>query len=91
MSQLSNAVLSAGMQLAVLGGVPFLVYSVYQKWVRGRTFRESAKRAGLQLGEPRYIVYASVFVWRVLRLSYSGHHRSIHLSGQGQPNVNSPG
>jgi len=51
-------VVSAVLQLAVLGGVPFLIYALFQKWFRKRTFQESARRAGLQLCEWRYIAYS---------------------------------
>jgi len=49
--------LSAVLQLAVLGGVPFLIYFLFQSRFRQRTFREAARRAGLQFCEWRYIAY----------------------------------
>jgi membrane protease YdiL (CAAX protease family) len=52
---LANAAISALLNLVVLGGVPFLVYFVYQKWRHKRPFSEIARRAGLQLGDGRYI------------------------------------
>jgi len=54
-------ILSALLQLAVLGGVPFLIYSVYQKWFRKRTFQETAQLAGLQLCAWRYLAFSLVF------------------------------
>ena len=51
------AALSALLNLVVLAGFPFLGYFIYQKWRRKRGFREIARRAGLQLGESRYIGY----------------------------------
>jgi hypothetical protein len=39
----------------VLGGVPLLVYVVYQRVRHQRSFEESARRAGLQLGASRYL------------------------------------
>jgi len=56
-----NAAISAVVQLALLGGVPFLGYWFYQRRRHKRTFRETARRAGLQLGEPRYLVYSLAF------------------------------
>jgi membrane protease YdiL (CAAX protease family) len=58
---LVNAAISAVVQLALLGGVPFLGYWFYQRRRHKRTFRETARRAGLQLGEPRYLVYSIAF------------------------------
>jgi membrane protease YdiL (CAAX protease family) len=56
---LTNAAVSAVLQAAVLGAVPFFVYAWYHKVRHKRTLRESATRAGLQLGEPRYLAYAA--------------------------------
>ncbi|PYR63326.1 MAG: hypothetical protein DMF91_03755 [Acidobacteria bacterium] len=58
---LVDAALSAFLQAAILGGVPFLGYVIYHKRRHKRTFGEIARRAGLQLGERRYIVYSLVF------------------------------
>ena len=58
---LSDAALSALLQVLLLGGAPFLGYFIYQRWRHQRTFAEVAKRAGLQLGAPRYLVYSLVF------------------------------
>ena len=52
------AALSALLNLVVLAGFPFLGYFIYQKWRRKRGFREIARRAGLQIGEARYIGYS---------------------------------
>lgn len=58
---LADAALSALLQVLLLGGVPFLGYFIYQRWRHTRTFAEVSKRAGLQLGMPRYLVYSLVF------------------------------
>jgi membrane protease YdiL (CAAX protease family) len=58
---LANAALSAVLQVAVLAGVPFLGYVIYQRWRYRRTLREIAARAGLQVGQPRYLVYSLGF------------------------------
>lgn len=58
---LVDASLSAFFQVTLLGGVPFLGYFIYHKWRHRRTFGEIAGRAGLQLGEPRYLFYSLAF------------------------------
>lgn len=58
---LADAVISAFLQVLLLGGAPFLGYFIYQRRRHKRTFVEVAKRAGLQLGAPRYLVYSLVF------------------------------
>ena len=59
--RLANAVISAVLQVALLGGVPLAAYYFYHRWRHGRTFREVAQRAGLQVGDPRYLAYSAVF------------------------------
>ncbi len=60
---LVDAAISALLQVAVIGGVPFLGYWIYQRWRNKHTFRETAARAGLQLGQPRYLVYSLVLAF----------------------------
>lgn len=55
---LANAAASALLNLAVLTGLPFLAYYAYQRWRKGRGLRETARRAGLQAGERRYLGYS---------------------------------
>jgi membrane protease YdiL (CAAX protease family) len=57
----ASAFISALLNLAILGGVPFLAYFAWQKWRHKRGFGEVARRAGLQLGEGRYILYSLAF------------------------------
>ena len=57
---LVDAGVSALLNLVVLAGVPFLAYFAYQKLRHRRRFREVARRAGLQLGDARYIGYSLV-------------------------------
>jgi membrane protease YdiL (CAAX protease family) len=54
----ANAAMSALLNLALLGGLPFLVYLIYQKSRHQRSFREIARRAGLQLSDRRYLGYS---------------------------------
>jgi membrane protease YdiL (CAAX protease family) len=61
-ASVANAAISAILQLALLGGVPFLGFLIYQRRRWKRTLREIAGRAGLQLGEPRYLFYSLAFV-----------------------------
>jgi len=56
-----NAALSAFLQVALLGGVPFLVYWIHQRRHYKRTFREVTQRAGLRIGELRYLAYSALF------------------------------
>ena len=58
---LIDAALSAFLQAAVLGGVPLFVYVLYQKLRHKRPLAESARRAGLQIGSPRYLLYSVAF------------------------------
>ena len=58
---MTNDVISAFLQLAVLGVVAFFIYFLWQKRFRRRTFREVAQRAGLQFCEWRYLAYSLAF------------------------------
>jgi membrane protease YdiL (CAAX protease family) len=58
---LANAAISALVNVLILAGLPFFVYLVYQKWHRKRGFGEIARRAGLRLGEGRYVGYSFAF------------------------------
>jgi len=57
---LATAAISALVNLVVLGGLPFLAYFAYQKWRHQRSFNEIARRAGLQLGDGRFIGYGLI-------------------------------
>jgi membrane protease YdiL (CAAX protease family) len=57
---LASAAVSALLNLVVLGGLPFLVYFAYQKWRHKRGSKEIARRAGLRVGDGRYIGYGLV-------------------------------
>src|SRR5262245_25120258 len=68
---LANAAASAILNVVVLALIPFLGYYLYHRR-HGRTLGEVARRAGLQLGEVRYIgfgaaaavlVVAAIVVW----------------------------
>lgn len=53
--------LSALLNVVALAGLPFLVYYAYQRRRYKRSFAEIARRAGLQLGEGRYLGYCVLF------------------------------
>lgn len=70
---LVNAALSALANLVIFAVLPFLLYFLYHKWRHARGFKEISKRAGLCLGNPRYIGYclalaivqiAALLVWQ---------------------------
>ena len=52
-----QTVLSALLNVLLLAGLPFLVYALYQRRKHGRSWRESMERAGLRLGDLRYVGY----------------------------------
>jgi membrane protease YdiL (CAAX protease family) len=54
-----NAALSALLQLLALAVVPLIVYWLYHRRRHGRSFRDAARRAGLQMGDRRYLLYAA--------------------------------
>ena len=55
------SVISALLNLFVLAGVPFLAYFLYHKLRHKRSFAEISRRAGLQIGSGRYILYSFAF------------------------------
>jgi len=52
---------TALVNLVVLGAIPFGGYFLVQKWRRKRTVKDIFERAGLRLGEPRYLRHALLF------------------------------
>lgn len=58
---LANAIVSALLNVLVLAGLPWLGYALYGRLRHGRPFAESARRAGLQLGQRRYLGYSALF------------------------------
>ncbi|HUF90571.1 MAG TPA: CPBP family intramembrane glutamic endopeptidase [Gemmatimonadota bacterium] len=57
---LVEALLSAIANVLLLAGIPFLVYWAWHRWRHGRRLPEVARRAGLQVGETRYIAYCAI-------------------------------
>lgn len=57
---ITNSVLSSSIQLIVFGGAPFFIYLTYHRWRHKRTLTAICKRAGLQIGQPRYLLYSLV-------------------------------
>lgn len=58
---LADAVLSAILNVVVLAGIPFLVYFLWHRLRHKRGLGEVARRAGLQVGEAKYIWYSALF------------------------------
>lgn len=58
---IANAVASAVANLVVLVVVPFLLYWIWHRWRAKRSVGEIAERAGLRLGEARYLAHAAGF------------------------------
>lgn len=55
----ANALLSALLNLVVLAGLPFLGYWLYHRLRHKRRFAEIVERAGLRVGETRYLYYSA--------------------------------
>jgi membrane protease YdiL (CAAX protease family) len=58
---LADVAVSAGLQAAVIGGIPLLGHLAYQALRHKRTVNECLRRSGLQMGDPRYLIYSSAF------------------------------
>lgn len=58
---LANAIASAILNVVLLAGIPFLVYYLWHRIRHGRRLPEVARRAGLQIGDPKYIAWSAVF------------------------------
>jgi membrane protease YdiL (CAAX protease family) len=58
---LADAALSALLNVVLFAGIPFLIYYVYHRRRHGRGLAEVAERAGLRVGESRYIIYSLAF------------------------------
>ena len=59
---LINSLLSALVNVLILAAIPFLFYYIFHRWRHKRKFSEIAQRAGLNLGEIKYIGYALINV-----------------------------
>jgi len=55
-----DAALSALVNVVVLCVIPFLVYFLWHRFRHGRGLGEVARRAGLQVGDPRWILYCGI-------------------------------
>lgn len=58
---LINVAVSAALQVLILAALPFLGYWLYHRRRHGGSIRETARRAGLQVGDARYIVFSLAF------------------------------
>ena len=82
---LANAAISALVNLLVLAGLPFLLYFAYQKWRHKRGFGEIAQRAGLRLGEGRYVGYSLAFALAAVAILVIWPPRLEPFLRQGSP------
>ncbi|MGB8635428.1 MAG: CPBP family intramembrane glutamic endopeptidase [Rhodanobacteraceae bacterium] len=57
---LIHALFSALVNVVFLVVLPLAVYYGYHRWRHHRRFAEVARRAGLQMGDPRFIGYAAI-------------------------------
>ena len=90
---LTNATLSALMNLLILAGVPFLGYFLYHKIRHKRGFGEVARRAGLQMGEVKYIGYSVLATLLIIAalLIWPPPVESFTREGSAQHNFNGLG
>ena len=58
---LANAAVTAVSNVLLLGGIPFAVYFLWHRLRHKRGFGEVARRAGLQVGDPKYVAYSAAF------------------------------
>jgi membrane protease YdiL (CAAX protease family) len=58
---LVDAALSALLNVVIFAGIPFLIYYTYHRRRHGRGITEVAQRAGLRIGESRYLFYSLAF------------------------------
>jgi len=63
---LVDAALSALLNVVLLAGIPFLIYYAYHKRRHGRGLAKVAGRAGLRIGEIRYLLYSLAFSLAVI-------------------------
>lgn len=58
---LANAAVTAVSNVLLLGGIPFAVYFLWHRLRHKRGLGEVARRAGLQVGDPKYVAYSAAF------------------------------
>ena len=58
---LANAAVTAVSNVLLLGGIPFAVYFLWHRLRHKRGFGEVARRAGLQVGDPKHVAYSAAF------------------------------
>jgi membrane protease YdiL (CAAX protease family) len=65
---LLKTAISTVLNLVLLAGLPFLGYFVHHRWRHARRFGEIARRAGLQIGPSRYLLYSGAFALSTVAL-----------------------
>ncbi|MEM8996760.1 MAG: hypothetical protein AAGF23_18390, partial [Acidobacteriota bacterium] len=58
---IGKALVSAAANTILLAGIPFLGYVAFHKLKHKNSFKTIRKRAGLQLGKKRYLLYSLGF------------------------------
>lgn len=57
---LAQSIITAATNVIILAGLPLLLYWLFHRRRSGLSFAETARRAGLQIGDPRYLAYAAL-------------------------------
>jgi membrane protease YdiL (CAAX protease family) len=78
-----QALASAVSNLVVLAGLPFFLYYVYHRRRDRLTLAETTRRAGLQLGEERYIAYCVIVALAVAAVLLQWHPPLEPLNREG--------
>ncbi len=65
---IANVAAGTVINLVIFVGLPLLLYSIYHKWRHKRGLVEILRRAGLQLGEVRYIGYCLLLALAIVVL-----------------------
>ena len=82
---LLNAFLSALLNVLVLAGLPFLGYFLYHKWRHKRRLGEISRRAGLRIGDKKYLVYSALFAIVCVALLLAWQPPLESFTGEGSP------
>lgn len=82
---LLDAFLSALLNVVVLAGLPFLGYFLYHKWRHKRGFGEISRRAGLQIGEKKYLAYSALLAAACVALLLAWQPALESFTGRSSP------
>lgn len=82
---LLDAFLSALLNVLVLAGLPFLGYFLYHKWRHKRGLGEISRRAGLQIGDKKYLVYSALYATICVALLLAWEPPLASFTGESSP------